>query len=1411
MQSRAFISHAGHSHAGRIIKEQLENDLDMEAFFSIDHIEFGDQIMETILENLVKTDIFFMILNYRSKCSEWVRWEYCFCRERDIKIIPVVSKKIQPRLPEITWFDSSIKYIENNRIDDDLTDDVGDAITESSEMLEQRALARKRIRIDAEADKAECPFDGEVAISGTAQGPVGAAYVHHPVDGNGAPHSRYVTGLKTDSHGRFWFKLKPDQVVGSRTDKIFVEIKFGPKSKLIQIAIRGGPAAARTAPARPGAPGGVVQDPVDMEQKMSEISRGTIRGIPATIRNETIPLDDRVSDIEKALAKRGRVAVTGEKGSGKSVLLCKVYERLAKNRPAFFVRCDDHMGAASFEDLDKDIVPGLNFADALHDVARRAEPVVIFDSIDAISRNKKAMNALRHMLKKIWGNGRIQTVVSVRSYDYEYSSSISATDWGEEYVLKPLGDPELARVLKDLGDPNVPGRLKRLLYNPFRLKLLSLILEKAPGADFASIRHEADLYEMHWHECVEKDDSASDTRDMLYGVSQKMTASQHVSIPYEDFGNRYLMDQICSKNILNRNDGLLGFFHHAYLDYVMSRSIIERGDVVKSVSEAEYNVFLRPTIVFTLSLLHKRDPARFVNAVERMLKSNIKYFWKISSLTAVSQINDLGGQDFSEIGRLLTENKLLQRHFLIEAEKQANPLWFELWKGTAFAEWVSDPGENAYFLITYMRSIREKVDGEGLFRAVQEIVSRLDNVYPQRNAVELAAGLEADGLAEWMSKMATNENVHVRDGLAKSLPRLLDACPQAVPGIFCDLFTYEETSKEKTTAASHGTFNLTSNLRQDNMMVIWQMGELFPELLKKNPELMVRAAIRLFERILPPMRQRQEGDIIEDGGMYYPDIADPRYKIIQNVEEYAARCPEEELRRLAPIIHKTRLATFRALLLDAMVARKEKFKQEIWSEISRPQAYRVGGMTGSLCAAIAGAAPMLDGEQMSGLLDIVMKLTDARGAGDEGRVLIRKAKFLSAFPQDLLGPDHLDVLARCPKPGATGSGPEIAWPEITERTEPKNSMKRYFDGELDLPKTDVLTGVLERLKDEADLDPKEVSDIRRLLSDSRDDPDPAEDSEDDPGNFITCPFTVRGLVAECAAIMIDRCKDASLVPLVRHLSKDPSSIVRGDVCKSLWRLASYDYDLAYEIGLEYSLDRDRRVQFFIPDMLRITAGNDISHALRILENIVGAGNKSEHVGAYLLYLSLAKSEPRAASLLDAAIDGTDSEICMHLPFYLKPYIAEFQDKALDLFYRLLADPDHHIREKACFFLLRWAEDSADDGLPQKIERHLDRIASETEHSPCDPRLLEELAKFLAKKWERMPGKSLEYLEKIAGMGRYAAGQPVLAEETLKVLSGLLHQPLPEKEAQRCLDVLDTYAMAGWPDAFGLLSAMEKRD
>ncbi len=1161
--------------------------------------------------------------------------------------------------------------------------------------------------------------------------------------------------------------------------------------------------------------GGVLQSVSDIARKMDRLSRGTISGISTKIRRTAIPFGDRVSELERDLVESGKVAVIGERGSGKSVLLCHAYGRLAANRPAFFVRCDQYLGVESFEELDRKIMPGRSFTDTVHGVARHAPPVIIFDSVDAIGRNKKTMDAFQYMLKEIWGNDRISTVISVRSYDYEYSEIIKKTDWGKEYAMKPLADSEVEAVLSDLGNPNVPDELRGVLRNPFRLNLLALILGKAPDADFADVRHEADLYDKHWDECVEKTDGPAEARGVLYSVSQKMLETQRVSVQYDHFGDPGQMAQICSGNVLVRNRGSLEFFHHAYLDYVVSRLILEGKGVVDFVSKDKYNMFLRPTIVFALSLLHNRDPARFTSTMERMLQSDLKYYWKISALTAMSQIGGLEGQDFSKIGALLTGEKMLQRHFLAEAAKRANPFWFELWKGTAFAEWISDPGINAYFLMGYLRSIADKVDGEDLFRAIQKIVGRLGNSSAQRHAVELAAGIDASGRADWMSKMATNEHVHVRAGLAESLPKLLDACPQAVPGIFCDLFTYEEKSKEKTTAASYGTFSLTSSLRQENMMVVWRLGELFPSLLEKDPARMVRAAVRLFEGMYSFELKRREGRIVEGGAKYSMHGLDAQSKILKSVKEHMAKCDAKDLRELAAVAGGTKLAAFRSIRMDAMVSKKEEFLQEILDDISDPQVYDVGSMTDSVRAAISAISDRLDKDQTRRLLDTVMGIRPPEGKREAWRAeaaLRRRAEFLSAFPRDALEPEHLAVLD---SPPPERRAPEITY-ELAKREaepDPKEIAKAYLGGKRGQSEVKVLWGLLDLLDEGADLG-KNTACIRRLLDDCKDHPDPAEDSEPERGNFITLGYTVRGLAAECAVVTVSKYKDASLVPLVKELSGDGVNLVRCSVCKRLAELADYDYGLAYEIALEYSCEQDLHVQFYVPDMIRVAAGKDPAQASVLLESAVRAGNKSELVSSYLLYLALVEGEPRANSLLDGALgDPSEKEIRMNLPFQLKQFFPRFEDQVLRMFYRLLGDPDNEVREKASFFLFGLIEDNAgaDDGLLGKIAPHLDRIASETGRERWDPRLFEELVRFLEQFWQEMPAKSIEYLEKIAGVREYVAGQPALADGSVNVLSGLLNSPRADGETQRCLDILDTYVMAGWPNALELVTAMEKRD
>ena len=1148
--------------------------------------------------------------------------------------------------------------------------------------------------------------------------------------------------------------------------------------------------------------GNVVEDLSDIIQEMDSLSRETISVMARTIRGTTIPFEDRVSEIEGLLAENRKVAVTGEKGSGKSVLLCETYERLAGERPAFFVRCDEHLGAESFDELDGNIMPGRSFVDTVSAVSRWEEPVVVFDSVDAISRNKKSMNALRDMLKKIWVNDKVRTVVSVRSHDYEYSPIMDGIDWGKEYRLEDLADPELDAVLSVLKNPGMHTELRRLVRNPFRLKLLSLILEKTPDADFTNVRHEAELYDRHWHECIEKTDRPAEIRDMLYRVAQKMTEMQRVCVPYGDFGDSELMARICSRNVLVRKHGQLEFFHHAYLDYVMSRLIIERGGVVKFVSDDEYNVFLRPTVVFALSLLHKRNPARFAGEVEQILRSDLKCFWKISTLTAVSQIDDLGGQDFSAIAGLLTRDRVLRGHFFREATKRANPLWFELWQSPYFEEWISDPVLRPDLMTNYMRSIKHVAKHVDIFRAVREIVKRSGNVPDQQNAVKLAAELGADGLAEWMSEMAGSEHAHVRTGVAKSLPRLLDACPLAVPGIFCSLFTYEEASREQTVTFTYGTLRMTGNRRQDNALVVWQLGQLFPELLEKDPELMMRVAIQLFEKIPGPPHQNQK-NVIVDTWTDFEDDPGAKHKIAKDIKEYVAKCTEKELRRLAPIIRKTRLSVFRAPLLDAMVAKKGEFLQEIFDDVSDPRVCETDAMIDSVRAAIGGISARLDEGQTRRLLGTIMGMRPPNGKPEALRAeaaLGRKAELLSAFPRGALKPEHLAVLGDIQERRSQGTVREFARQEARTGKMPK----AHFRGGRGLSEAFVLRTLLDLLDGGADLE-REAPGIRRLLASYKDRPEVAKDA---------APDTVRGLAAECAVATACRYGGASLVPLVKDLSKDGANSVRRSVCKRLADLASCDYDLAYEIALEYSREQDPHVQFHVPDMIWAAADKDPAQASVLLENAVRAGNRSEPVVRCLLRLALIEGEPKSKSLLDRALgEPSEQEIRASLPFQMKQMFPRLEDQALRVFYLLLEDSDNDVRHKACLFLLASAEDlaGADAGLPDKIAAHLDLIASEVGREPCDPRLLEHLVRFLERFWERMPRKSLECLEKITRLSRYASTQPVFADGSVRILAGLLQQPLPETEARKCLDVLDTYAGAGWAKALDLLAAIEKRD
>ena len=561
-------------------------------------------------------------------------------------------------------------------------------------------------------------------------------------------------------------------------------------------------------PREPAAQAGRGTTDMDLIARASE---GAAASIPREISGITMGRAKQVAAVEGLLASKGRAAIVGDKGSGKSVVSCLLYERLAERGAALLVRCDDFLDVESAEELDRTIVPGRSLARLAGSAARAPHGAaggmtIIFDSLDAAGRNERTMRAFRRLLEMLWGAGA-RTVVTVRSYDYEHSGAVQTTNWGEKYELGPLSDDEVGNILGKLGNPAVPPGLKKLLSNPLNLHLFSLVLKKSPGADLESIGSEIDLYDAHWRHYVELEPLGERVRNALYGIAEEMTRARRTLVPYAP-GDSEAAARAQSSGILVRtgDGGSIRYFHHAYLDYAMSRALLERRQPVEEYLRAgERNVPLRLALPLALAMAHKRDPGEFASAVREIVLADVGHSWKIAALASLASVEPGSGAAYATLEAPLTDQPVLQRHFLMALARRRNASWLRAW-GDTLAAWASDPrNPNGPPLIGYLGAAAA-ADGRCHGRAFAVATALAENSANGRvreNAVAALAGIDAEGVAEWLRAASGSGDPRVRAGVARNLPRLLERRPDMVPGIFRSLYAHggRRTGKRACRAA----------------------------------------------------------------------------------------------------------------------------------------------------------------------------------------------------------------------------------------------------------------------------------------------------------------------------------------------------------------------------------------------------------------------------------------------------------------------------------------------------------------------------------------------------------------------------------------------------------------------------------
>ena len=1457
MNAKAFISHTerGGTDIGKIIQDQLKtSDHQMESFLSKHSIEQGERIPEKILNGLSTSDILILIIDPLTIKSKWVEWEYTFCVSRKMPLLVYVDKNYITNVHNINWLDVGIKY---DTYDfekyGEIRSKVWRAIANKKSELETNSHIRESTQLSITSILNNTYSEHEkIKISGKTnklESEPGKCYFHIPQMTNiECPMSTIDLKITIQPiEQNFTFEIEiPILCIAENEQVCFIEVYFESKSIIIPITVSKKDNRENNGKLSDSqSPNADIFTPEMIDTILQPVSDGTYSSIPKYISDHTIVRTDDIKKITKTLEHEDRIVITGNKGAGKSVFLCQLYRELRNNYSILFLRCDNYLNINSLDELNNNIIVDHNFNDVIRHFSPQSKLLVIFDSLDVISRNVKVMDIFKNFIKTLWGMKNIKTISTVRSYDYHYSTNINTIDWGKEITLSSFNTGDIEYILNKLNNPKISSELKKILDVPLNLKLLSLIVHRSEISDFTNIGNELELYEEYWNEYVEKLEFVNKITNTLYDIVEHMIKNQTVSISYDQLPKNEYISELSSRNIIIHDQKInsITFFHHAYLDYVASRFILNNDNFVTYIQEQEYNIFLRPTIVFTLLILYKNDPKRFVNILEQILNSDLKYYWKISALTALSEIKNIK-IDLNKIGQCLSNTSALQRHFLIEIYNKKNPFWYNLWNETFFTDWTSQNFKyNFPYVYDYLHAIFDKIlDHTTLFKILKNMIEN-DQSFHVKRIIELASRTLVDEKINFLYALSTNDNQYIRQGVLDAIPNIIDLDLVIISDIFFNIFTYAESSNAITQFQSYGTFTLTSNKQQDNEMIRWDAEQSFPKLLDSNPKIMIMALIKIYELVDQRYLQAKSGDSQISNIVNYGMIDNIHNKenLLNILNNYIDGCDHEKMRTLLPTFQSTKHPVFFNIMITKLIENRKIFVNDIFKILCDPIIYKNNELQNGINIALQYIMSYLNDTKIMKILKIIVDIEKNKEIQIPNHTLI---KFLVNFPRSILEPKYVKLLDECTNFETKSNDVQIIKNDPSKKRKKISTsnniisytsnnvlssdeiLSKYFYIELDhTMKLDLLKAIMKYLnKKKSTIDDPKHKIIKEFLLRHQNDLDPEENSIDNLSDIhFTVHDSIRGLVSSCLIRLLYNTKDEELIPIIKLLSDDEINIVRSEICQNLYYLFHYgDYDLTLSITKKFSLDPDKRVQFFIYPILGLIARTHPNDAVILIKNIYSTINTTTNIEILLLYLALEKKIPDAIDLLNEIVTSNSysHEIRLKIPFILKgSYIFknEFQDKALDILCCLQTSDSPKVREKSAFFTLEIIEKNGpldNELFINKIIRNLDLIILEVDKTPIHARVLETLSRFLKKFWSYFPIKTITYLEKITrkDISNYSLYQGVYADNSIHILSELLQDAnLSSDDIHRCLDILDKFAMAGWPDALKLLSEMERPD
>lgn len=410
------------------------------------------------------------------------------------------------------------------------------------------------------------------------------------------------------------------------------------------------------------------------------------------IDGEVLPRNEVTSILE--IIKEGSALVIGEAGTGKSIIISQVLDKLQDSGIPFLAFRIDRLQPTILTDgigtqLGLPASPPI----VLRNIVQNRDCVLVIDQLDAVSlvsgRNPQFFDCISQLIDQAKAHPNIHLILACRKFDLENDNRFKLLT-GQDGIAKPVIIPRLStssvkEVVTKLGleASRLNERQLQLLSLPLHLSLLAEITGEI-STNILDFETAKDLYDQFWDykqlKIRERLGHSIQWTQVIDQLCSHMSDRQILSVP-ASFVDEIAEDTqlMASEHILLWENNRISFFHEGFFDYSYARRFsVGEQTLLGLLRSGEQHLFRRAQV--RQILIHQRDIDfnQYLSDIQEILfSSDIRDHLKVIAYSLLATISDPKEEEWKIICPLMTDssNIYIERSWEI---LRTSVSWFQL-------------------------------------------------------------------------------------------------------------------------------------------------------------------------------------------------------------------------------------------------------------------------------------------------------------------------------------------------------------------------------------------------------------------------------------------------------------------------------------------------------------------------------------------------------------------------------------------------------------------------------------------------------------------------------------------------------------------------------------------------------------